>query len=134
MTFKDEADLRRWYKRHKKGAHFWFEAAMGSTHGVPDVLTVEDGRVYFFELKVGELVDGFVRFSMHNAQRIVLRQICEAGGNAFVLAAEKDGDRLWLAEGRKAVVVLSNRESDGVRGRVPHLIPATNEVDKESFS
>lgn len=136
VTFYTESDLRNFVRRRKrKGLLLWVEAAQGGTQGFPDLVAIEDGSVTFIELKIGELnADGYVEFEMHNAQRIVLKDICRAGGQALVIVGERNGERLWLASGSDVLVKITGwREMEKVGGRIPHIISPLMEIKQEDW-
>ena len=132
--FKNEKAVRKLIKKLRPGKVFWIEAASGGTQGFPDtVLFRGSGRPVFIELKVGELVQSIVEFEMHNAQRIVLRKLTEAGGAAYLLVGEKGGSRMWLCPPRNIHPKITEGWSETVKGRVPHYINADWEVTHEDL-
>lgn len=123
MPFRDEGDMRKWLRRKESKLVLWVEAKRGGTHGFPDAVVIDDGRVIFVELKVGALNEaGLVEFQMANSQRIVLADIAKAGGEAIVFVGEVGGGRVWIGFGGQISPKIGGREVTRMADRIPHVI------------
>jgi hypothetical protein len=125
MEFKNESDVRRWFKKkgEKMGAEvFWIEAASGGTQGFPDAIAVVDGHSFYAELKIGQRKGKRMEFEMDNLQRKTLRRLEDAGADVAVLVAEKGTSAVWAGKPSELKVKPTNRKVTKVRGRCAHTM------------
>lgn len=130
MEFKNESDLRRWFKKKcdKMGAEvFWVEAASGGTQGLPDAMAVVEGHSFYAELKVGTRKGKKMEFQMDNTQRKTLRRLEKAEADVAIMVAEEGTSNIWTAKPSELKVKPTNRKVTKVRGRCAHTIP----IDRE---
>jgi hypothetical protein len=113
-----ENDLREWVRDLARSEVWgpdlrpylwWVEPGIGGTDGYPDLTLAEKGRVVFVELKVGILrKDGSWKVKFRPSQRLVLREMVQAGLSCMVLVGLVGGRSVVVAkvDGRGPMDVL----------------------------
>jgi len=99
MTENQLRALVRAYQNQGAMQVLWFEAAPGSTPGVPDCFIVNAGRGgVWLELKVGTMNDdGTLSYKLRARQQAVHDVMRKYSVCVMILVGDKNGDRLWLA-------------------------------------
>ena len=90
-TFLSEQGLRDWVKKWSRTEQicpglWWVEPGIGGSEGYPDLTIGRGGRVCFAELKLGKMVVGGAwKVKIRPAQRVILREMVQAGLRCIVL-------------------------------------------------
>lgn len=117
-AFRNEGDVRAWFRKAFGELAFWTEPSLGSSVGMPDAMTPIDAIATFFELKEDEILgEGWPTLSkpeffwrpvgsLRGAQFGKLWRLTSANVDAFVMIGELGSDRLWITPGRLACVAF----------------------------
>lgn len=112
----DEADMKKWFRKHWEGAGRWMgavEYALGGDDGFADLLPIVDGGEYVpAELKVGKIENGvLIPREVRPAQVIWHKGAWDHGGRTYFLIGvpiERRDD--WLVFGVEGNKVARWRE------------------------
>ena len=110
MIWHRESDVRRWVRTQKGVKVRWVEPSMGSTIGTPDAWfhIYVAGQCWpttvWVELKLADLDDGNVRFTVRPEQKRTIRALKSEGGVVFILAGIRKGRGLWLMDPVESVL------------------------------